>query len=276
MIAKMAITLRVILFLIICPLILIFAAPLTELVPSSSRPLLVGAVTSLLTFALTLLFVRWEKIGLRDIGAGFSRRAVPRLLFGFAIGVAIVALQNLVIYSCGHVHWVIASSSSSLRVVLLALAGYLALAFREELAFRGYSLRRLEAAWGMWPALVVIGIFFTLEHAAGGWSWSRVLLGPPVGALLFGMAALATRGLAVPVGIHTGFNFSQWLMGQKEIPGPFRLVVETGFTGQAEALGYAAYVVGMVLAASGFWLWHKRASRSADMRSANLKSTAFL
>jgi len=275
MTAKLAITLRVILFSIICPLILIVAGPLGRLVPSSGGPLLIGIVASLFTFALTLLFVRWEKIGLGDIGAGFSRQTAPRLLFGFAIGAAIVALQDIVIYSCGHVHWVIAVSPPSFRLLLLALAGYFALALREEFAFRGYSLRRMETAWGMWPALVVIGIFFTLEHAAGGWNWSRVLLGPPAGALLFGMAALATRGLAVPVGIHTGFNFLQWVMGQKEVSGPFRLVVESGFAGQADAIGYAAYLVGMILAASGFWFWFRRGSKCDDARAGKLRSTAF-
>src|SRR6185312_15346128 len=131
MTAKLAITLRVILFSIICPLILIVAGPLGRLVPSSGGPLLIGIVASLFTFALTLLFVRWEKIGLGDIGAGFSRRTAPRLLFGFAIGAAIVALQDLVIYSCGHVHWVIAVSPPSFRLLFLALAGYFALALRE-------------------------------------------------------------------------------------------------------------------------------------------------
>lgn len=258
--SKKTITLRVVLFLIICPLFLIIATPLTKDVPILDRALSVGVVTSLLTLVLTLLFVRWDKIGIRDAGVGFSRRTVPRVFFGFFIGMALVALEDSAIYSCGHAHWVVVASWPSLRIVLLTLAGYFAIALREELAFRGYSLRRMEAAWGLWPAIVVIGIFFTLEHAAGGWTWSRTMLGPPAGALLFGMAALATRGLAVPLGIHAAFNFGQWLMGQKGVPGQFRLVVEGGFEGRVEVVGYAAYIVGMVLAASAFWLWYKHVS----------------
>lgn len=273
--SKFAITLRVILFSILCPLLLIFAAPLAKLVPRSEGPLLIGGVTSLFTLGLTFLFVRWDKIGLRAVGVGFSSRTAPRLLFGFAIGAGVLALEDLAIYAFGHAHWVMVPSQPSAHVVLLALGGYLAIALREELAFRGYSLRRMDAAWGMWTALIVIGIFFTLEHAAGGWSWSRVLLGPPAGALLFGMAALATRGLAVPVGIHAAFNFSQWLMGQKEIPGPFRLVVESGFSGRAEAFGYAGYLVGMILAAAGFWFWYRSSRKCDDARPASLQSEAF-
>jgi hypothetical protein len=71
------------------------------------------------------------------------------------------------------------------------------------------------------------------------------------------MAALATRGLAVPFGIHSAFNFAQWVMGQKETPGPLTIVVDAGFAGQVEALGYAAYLAGMVVAAAAFWFWGK-------------------
>ena len=154
------------------------------------------------------------------------------------------------------------------------MGGYFALALREKFAFRGYPLRRLESAWGTWVALLLIAVVFTLEHTAGGWSWSRSLLGPPAGALLFGMAALSTRGIVVPLGIHTAFNFGQWFMGQKEIAGVLRPVVDAGFDHQADALGYAGYLVGMLLAASGFWLWRKhRAGCSIyDLQNEDLPS----
>lgn len=257
MTSKAAISLHALLFLIACPIILIFTGPLTKTVSPEAGPLLVGSIASALTFALTLLFVRWDGVRLRDIGAAATSRTAPRLLFGFVIGIALVGLQDLVIYSGGHAHWVRNTSCPS-SLILLALAGYAALALREELAFRGYPLRRLEAAWGMWPALILITIAFTLEHAAGGWTWSRALLGPPAGALLFGMAALATRGLAVPLGIHAAFNFAQWVTGQKETAGPFKLIVDPGFSDRAEMLGYAAYLTGTLIAAATFWLWRTR------------------
>ena len=72
------------------------------------------------------------------------------------------------------------------------------------------------------------------------------------------MAALSTRGIAVPLGIHTAFNFGQWCMGLKETAGVLRPVIDTDFDHQADILGYAGYLAGMFLAASGFWLWRKR------------------
>jgi hypothetical protein len=250
-------------FLVACPVILIVAGPLTKTVSPQAGPLAVGAVTSLLTFLLTLLFVRWDGIRLGDVGASFSRRTGPRMLFGFVVGALLVALQIVALRASGHVHWVDAPHRP-MGAILLALAGYFALALREELAFRGYPLRRLESAWGLWGALLLITAVFTLEHAAGGWSWSRSLLGPPAGAILFGMAALATRGLAVPVGIHAAFNFGQWLMGQKETAGVWQPVVDAGFNRQAETLAYAAYLTGTLLASCGFWLWWKHRMSSGD------------
>ncbi len=166
----------------------------------------------------------------------------------------LLAVQELFLYAGGHTHWIIRTPHGSYGVVLLAFAAYLMLALREELAFRGYSLRRMESALGFWISLLIMVVAFTLEHAAAGWTWSRAMLGPPAGALLFGMAALATRGIAVPLGIHSAFNFGQWLMGQKEIAGPFQLVVDAGYARQAEILGYAGYLAGTLLGIAGFWL----------------------
>jgi membrane protease YdiL (CAAX protease family) len=256
------VVLRTLVFLGVCPVILAFGGPLTKTASPLVGVLAVGTITSFFTFLLTLLFVRWDGLNLRDVGTGMSTQTVLRLVFGFVVGIALVALQDLIIYAGGHTHWVPIHPHQSCGMILLAFVGYLTLALREELAFRGYPLRRLESVWGMWGALLLVGVVFTLEHTAGGWTWSRSLLGPPAGALLFGMAALASRGIAVPLGIHAAFNFGQWLMGQKEISGPWQPVIDAGFTDQAEILGYTAYLVGTLLAASGFWLWSRNRTRS--------------
>jgi len=144
----------------------------------------------------------------------------------------------------------------------------LALAMREELAFRGYPLRRLEHLWGRWGAILFTGVVFTLEHMAGGWTWSHSLLGPSTGALLFGMAALSTRGIAVPLGIHAAFNFGQWCMGQKEVAGLWQPVVDPEFAHRVETLGYTAYLLGTLLATLGFWLWDRNRRSSLSLLEA--------
>lgn len=252
-------TLRSLGFLAACPAVLIAAAPLAKIESPEAGPLVIGTITSFFTLLLTILFVRWDGLALRDVGASLSTRSPSRFLFGFLVGAMIVGLQDLIIYAGGHTHWIVNEAHHpSFGAIRLAFAGYLMLALREELAFRGYPLRRIDSAWGMWGALLLVGAVFTLEHMAGGWTWSHSLLGPPAGALLFGMAALATRGIAVPLGIHTAFNFGQWLMGQKEIAAVWTPVVDTGFERHADTLGYIGYLGGMLIATAGFWLWKRR------------------
>jgi len=222
----------------------------------------VGAITCLLTYGLTLLFLRWDGWSLSDVGLDLIAKSVPHMLLGVGIGFALVALQEWLLYAGGHIHWTYVSPSSPASWLLLGVTAYFLLALREEIAFRAYPLRRLEEDLGLWASLLIVGLVFALEHLAGGLSWSRSLLGPFAGAILFGMAALATRGIAVPLGIHFAFNLGQWLMGQKEITGFWQASIDPTFQKQAETLGYTGYLLGTLAAACCFWLWYRRRSTS--------------
>lgn len=74
----------------------------------------------------------------------------------------------------------------------------------------------------------MVALVFAAEHRLGGSTWIHALLGAGVGSLLFGMASLATRGLALPIGLHAAWNFGQWVAGDKEFPGIWRSTVEQG------------------------------------------------
>jgi hypothetical protein len=248
------------LFLLLCPLVLILTTAFVK-TTSFTSTIKVGIITCALTYGLTLLFLRWDGWKLRDAGLELTRKSGPRILLGFMIGLAIVALQECSLFAAGHTHWTYMSPARPMRWLLLGLAAYLLLALREELAFRAYPLRRLEHDLGLWPSLLILGLVFTLEHIAGGLSWTSSLLGPLAGAILFGMAALATRGIAVPLGIHFAFNFGQWVMGQKETAVFWQASIDPAFQKQAEALGYASYLVGTLAAAFGFWLHYQRCTK---------------
>jgi membrane protease YdiL (CAAX protease family) len=247
------------LFLTACPLLLIVTTSFVK-TTSFTNIIEAGAITCVLTYGLTLLFLRWDGWSLRDAGLGLTARSAPRVLFGFGIGLALVVLQECLLYAGGHIHWTYVGPSSPTSWVLLGFTAYFTLALREEIAFRAYPLRRLEDDLGLWASLLSVGLIFALEHLAGGLSWSRSLLGPFAGAILFGMAALATRGIAVPLGIHFAFNLGQWVMGQKEITGFWHASIDPTFQKQAETLGYAGYLLGTFAAALCFWLWYRRRS----------------
>jgi uncharacterized protein len=135
--------LRSLLFLMACPLVLIITTSFVK-TTSFTNTIKVGAITCILTYGLTLLFLRWDGWKLRDAGLELTRKSAPRMLLGFMIGLALVALQECFLYAGGHTHWTYMSPASPMGWLLLGLTAYLMLALREEIAFRAYPLRRLE------------------------------------------------------------------------------------------------------------------------------------
>jgi len=145
----------------------------------------------------------------------------------------------------------------------LNLLLYLSVAFREELAFRGYPLRSLNYAIGPWGAQLVIALIFVTEHVVGGMTWPQAILGSGLGALLFGLAALKTKGLALPIGLHSAWNFVQWLLGFKNGTGWYKVVVEKGNEAKVELVGGISYLLVMGMAILAFYYW-KRGPESSS------------
>lgn len=248
---------RVALFTITCVIVLIAAGAAMPRLPSQWSQVILGVSTSLLTFGLTVLFARWDRLALKDVGAAIAHRSWLRLAIGFLIGFCLVGLQASIVGVVGHVRWV-RSPEVGFNATGTALAAYLVLSCREELAFRGYPLRRLDCFFGPYMAQLLIALLFAVEHVAGGYSWINAMLGVATGSLLFGMAALATRGLAMPIGLHAAWNFGQWMIGGKEIPGLWRTINPQEIRAPLERVGLISYVIVMMLATVAFWRLYKR------------------
>jgi len=252
---------RVLLFFGVCIVLLAGAGPIATTLHASSPALAIGAITSLGTLLLTFVFVRWDGLSLRNVGAAPGRQTIPRFLVGFAIGLLLVALHVSIEAIAGHVSWT-RSSSLDVSNISLSLFTYVLLACREELAFRGYPLRRLNSVYGLWIAQTVVAVVFALEHVAGGATWTNAFLGSGVGSLLFGMAAIATDGLAVPIGLHAAWNFGDWMHGGKDSAGLWQQVVPDAFARRAEIVAMGGYVVVMLGATFAFWMWYRRPRHS--------------
>src|SRR3954463_11954860 len=183
-----------------CAFVLVLSSALVPQLPGMWSDLCVGCATSVIAFGLTALFVRWDGVTLLDVGATPDRSSPLRFLFGFVIGSCSVSAWALLCVASGYVRWSYEPAAGSVTA-LIALAAYLALACREELSFHGYPLRRLQQTWGVWSAQLFVAIVFAPEHRLGGLQWVQVIFGALVGSLLFGMASIATRGLAIPTGV---------------------------------------------------------------------------
>jgi membrane protease YdiL (CAAX protease family) len=260
-VGKWIATPRVLLFYIGCILLLMLAAPLGSRLPEQWPKIATGSITAVGCLLLTMLFVHWDRIRLSDVGVALGTRSVVRLGMGFLVGLLMVAVQSCFVLVGGHVRWE-RTSEMGIAPVALALLAYLLLACREELTFHGYPLRRLESFFGIWIAQIVVALAFALEHRAGGYTWFNALLGASMGSLLFGMASIATRGLAVPIGVHSAWNFGQWIIGEKDLPGFWRPVIEESYKRHVDHIGLIGYVVVFGVAIVAFWCFQvARANR---------------
>ena len=77
---------RVLLFLVSTIVLLMVAGPVATALHAASPALVVGVITCAGTFLLTMAFVRWDGITLRNVGAAPGRQTIPRFLIGFTNG----------------------------------------------------------------------------------------------------------------------------------------------------------------------------------------------
>jgi membrane protease YdiL (CAAX protease family) len=247
---------RVMLYFLSCAFLLAATSSITQRIPGQWGNFVLGSVAALGAFALTVVFVRWEGISLESVGAALARGSLLRFASGFLVGLVLVAIYTLISAVAGHVRWTRAPGNG-FAIAMMSLLTFLAISCREEVAFRGYPLLRLNKSFGVWGAQIIVALVFAAEHMAGGWPLSRALLGAGVGSLMFGMAAIATRGLAVPIGLHAAWNFGDWILGGKGSPGLWQVVVEEGHQQRAQLIGTIGYLAVMTLATFTLWIWYR-------------------
>lgn len=258
---------RVLLFWFATMAVLAGVAPLSAGAGEHSAMVL-GAVTVLATFAITLVFVRWEKKSLTDFGFYLMRDTWKRFVAGLLFGLFLVAIHTAAQAMFAPMRWVGGPAIPPTHA-LLVFATFFLLSAREELAFRGYPLRTLVSSLGPWRAQLVVALLFAAEHLFGGATWTNALLGTGMGSLLFGMAAIATRGLAMPIGLHAAWNFGDWVRGGKGADGPWHIVVEPGAEQKAQFVSMGLYVAIMALAITVLWAWHRHNQKSRSDLSAD-------
>jgi hypothetical protein len=136
----------------------------------------------------------------------------PRQFLAGALGGALLmALPALGLGAAGAVSWRLDAAGGAGFWPALGLLA--AAAATEELLFRGFLFQRLLDGWGPWPAQGLIAALFLLTHSEA--LHAQGPLGLLAGAniflasILFGLAYLRTRSLAMPLGLHFAANAVQ-------------------------------------------------------------------
>jgi hypothetical protein len=76
----------------------------------------------------------------------------------------------------------------------------------------------LNKQFGLRTTQFIIAILFALYHVANGWSIGLSFLGPGIWSLAYGLSAVASKGISMPTGLHSGVNIILALfIGKKNI-----------------------------------------------------------
>lgn len=262
---------RVVLFCLLCAIALAAISGLTKDFVTEWKNHLLLIITIAITYGLTILFVKWERLQLKNVGVVANNMTFKKVVVGFGIGLFMTMLQPVFVLFFGH-YKIALAPSISFYTIIFYLTLYFLVAVREELAFRGYPLFSLNHRFGLWTAQLIILTIFSLEHVAGGMTWFQAFLGAGTGALLFGFAALKTNGIALPIGLHAAWNFGQWCLGFKKETGLFHGIVEKGFENVVERNGWISYLLIMTSAIVVFYFYRPKTNLISRPKE-NSKST---
>ncbi|MDB6053219.1 MAG: hypothetical protein JWN25_742 [Verrucomicrobiales bacterium] len=244
----------VLLFWVAYLVILVLVSKVKSLVPNELGQLVWGAVCSILLLALSLILLKRNARTPSDVGLGFNPASLLRLAAGGIVGLAIPGLILVIFIAFTGPFPISWSAKIHLSQVMLVISTCLTLSCMEELGFRGYPLPTLVQNIGFWQAQGTVEVAFALCHILYGWSWQSVCYGVLPSGLLFGIAAIVSRGLALPIGLHAGLNIGQWAVGDTGLlllslseKQRARIATITPITGMSVVL----------LTAFAFWFWHR-------------------
>lgn len=137
-----------------------------------------------------------------------------QLFAGFGLGAVLMLTPAALLWGLGLVQF--NEANSSLGAIVNATLLMAAVAIAEELLFRGVLFQRLVAGLGAWPGQLAIASLFTLTHLGnpGMTGATKVLacINIFAASILFGLAFLRSRSLAMPIGIHFMANTMQGIV----------------------------------------------------------------
>jgi uncharacterized protein len=184
--------------------------PVLLLAQKNSRDVSIGTQASLVFLAsaacqllrrraLSELFGKFNKVWFKDFSAGCL------------MGAAFMLVPALILQTFGRVNlqW----NSMDVSALVSSMSLFAGIALAEELLFRGFVFQRLLSGLGLWPAQLLTAAFFLLTHLNNpGMSGSIKVMASInifLASMLFGLAFIRTKSLAMPLGLHWMANWMQ-------------------------------------------------------------------
>ena len=148
---------------------------------------------------------------LAELFGKFDVHYLKDLCLGGLIGAALMLIPALILGVFGWVRW--QWNLEGISVLLPGLLLFAGVAIGEEMLFRGFVFQRLLSGLGQWPAQLIIAAFFLLTHLNNPGMTGSVKLMASINiflaSILFGLAFIQTKSLAMPLGVHWMANWVQ-------------------------------------------------------------------
>jgi membrane protease YdiL (CAAX protease family) len=214
-----------------------------------------------LTYALVRLnpddLARWRNVSLRC--------GLMQVLQGVGLGTSAFLAWLSIAAAKGWVSstgwgWEQTSISEVARSIALLGIGHLAVAWNEEMVFRGYGFTTLQKAFGTGRAIGIVIPLFALLHELKG----QVLIGQAALGIILLMLRLQSNGIWLPIGYHWAWNVTQTAIfgpagaapsiRRLQVHGPYLWVGRPGLPEPGLLSTLIALVMALIV-----WLWMRRA-----------------
>lgn len=187
-----------------------FLLPTIILAQENSADVSMGMQASII--ALTSLMVQLlRQESLAELLGKFDARWLWELFLGGLIGSTLMLSPAFILGIFGLVEW--QQNPEAISALSSGLLLYAGVAVAEEFLFRGFIFQRLTSGLGQWPAQLITAFFFLLTHLnnPGMTGGVKVMAGINIflASILFGLAFLRTKSLAMPIGLHWMANWVQ-------------------------------------------------------------------
>lgn len=258
-----------ILFMLVFTGLLFLCGNARSLFPPAYSLLVYGILGSLAGLVTARIFQQKKHPSFASMGLGWEKKTVIRFVLGTLTGLVIFAIILFVLLQFSELTIRYHPQSSATDYLFLYLP-ILPLALMEEIGFRSYPQQKLYQAYGPWISQLVIAVAFGLYHILNGWSLLSSFAGPFVWAFVFGLAAIWSRGIAVPTGIHFALNVLQSITGMKGSKGAVWILDYPPGTNpvlleRTDKIGLILQILVLILALLATY-WYTRRNRERSLK----------
>ncbi len=175
----------------------------------------VGIFGTAIALFVSWVFIKWDKATFKEYNLVWQRDTLSKFGKGLIIGIASFLFITLILALFGGLTIQRNPAAINPWIGFWYLA-IIPAALMEEIAFRSYPFLKLKKAFGLRLTQCIVLIAFALYHIPFGWSPLTAFLGPGIWSLIFGIAVVRSKGIALSTGIHVGLNLVLSILGMSK------------------------------------------------------------